>query len=84
MSTVLRKKIGKDDVIILNEKLIPHKVRILDGYSDQSFSPQKDYDVIGVSWINFSDKTRMLGYILVNDKGIMDIYASSWFVGLKG
>lgn len=81
--TVLKKKIGKDDVIILNEKLIPHQVKIRSFHIDDiHFSKDTIYEVIGVSWLLFPDRTRTLGYILIDDTKTMDIFMTAWFEAL--
>ena len=77
--SILRKKIGKDDVIIMNEKLLPTKVKIKSMFIDNHFSKDKIYDVLGISWLMFADRSRALGYILIDDKSTMDIFITSWF-----
>jgi len=74
---VVRKKIGKDDVILLNESLLPKEVKVIDGYN--GFTTDKIYQVIGISWLTFPDRTRTIGYILQNDNGVIDIFMSCWF-----
>lgn len=77
---LLKKKIGRDDVIILNEELLPRKVKPIIGYGDENrINENKIYEVLGISWITHQDRTRSLGYILINEKKEMEIYPSIWF-----
>lgn len=81
---LLKKKIGKDDVIILNEELLPKKV-ILNSFGegivgrDHRYTPKKVYDIIGISWNIFPDRTRDLAYILVNDDGVLKLESTEHF-----
>ena len=70
---LLKKKIGRDDVILLNEELLPKKVMLtpygVGVLEKRDFTAKRIYDVIGITWEVYADKTRSLAYILKNDRG---------------
>jgi len=74
---LLKRKIRRDDVIIINEDLLPKKVMPI--YTDQGFTQEKVYDVLGMTWENFSDRSRMLVYILKNDNDIIKLMSLNHF-----
>lgn len=67
MSKLLQRKIKRDDIIIINEDLLPKKV-IRKHLSGQGFTHGKTYDVIGMTWEVYPDRTRTLVYVLIDDE----------------
>ncbi len=70
---ILKRKIAKDDVILLRKDLLPKKVMPFDFYSDIECNKDTTYDVIGITWENYPDRTRLIAYILKNDKECLTV-----------
>lgn len=72
--------IGKDDVILLDETKLPKIVTPIPSLGDdREYHLGQNYNVIGISWMIYPDRTRSLCYILMNDRKVLDTHIASHF-----